>query len=218
MQFNNLLKLYKTKEGKILFLGFFLILVLSLFIFISYFFNPEFSNKISGMIVTNIAVGRVPSLSFGYASQLSHFEVIVTNILVEMILVTILYPMFVFSYKDMLHIKFLEKFFDDVKNYQIKYKDKFDKYGVIGLFVFIFIPFWMTGPIVGSIIGYLLGMKHFNIMLIVFIATSISISIWGILLNELIVILNMINTSLVWFILVFIIVLFIFIKFLKKGN
>lgn len=211
-----LIKLFKTESGKILLIGIFLIIFLSIFIFVWYFIDPSFSNKISGMVVTNIAVGRVPSLSFGYASELSHFEVIFTNIYVEMILVTILYPMFVFSYNDILHIKFLEKFFEDAKKYQQKNQALFDRYGVIGLFIFVFIPFWMTGPIVGSIVGYLLGMKHYKVMLIVFGATSVAITLWGLLLNELIVLLNMVNASLIWFILAFIVLAFVINRIVKS--
>lgn len=218
MKFIQVKELFKTPEGKVLFVGIFLVIALSLFIFVSYFFDSTFSHKISGMVVTNIAVGRVPSLSFGYASQLSHFEVIFTNIYVEMILVTIIYPMFVFSYNDMLHIKFLEKFFEHAKNYQNKHKDLFDKYGVIGLFVFVFIPFWMTGPIVGAIVGYLIGMRHYKVMLIVFGATTVAITLWGLLLNELIVLLNMINTSLIWFILAAVVLIFVVVRVFKSIS
>ena len=31
---------------------------------------------------------------------------------------------------------------------------KLRKFGIAGLFVFVFAPFWMTGPVVGAIIGW----------------------------------------------------------------
>ena len=206
----------QTNHGKILFFGIFLVVLLSGFIFIYYFIDAEFANKISAMVVANIAVGRVPSLSLGYASQLSHFWVISTNIYIEMVMVTLLYATFVFSYNNMLQIRFLDNFFKKVEEYKIQYAEFFDKYGILGLFVFVFIPFWMTGPIVGAIIGYLIGLRHITVMITVFIATIFAMSMWGLLLNELITVMNMFDSSIIWFVLVIVIVLILGAKFYRR--
>lgn len=215
MKLSELKKILYMDEGKILLLGVFLFLSLSLFIFVAYAINSDFANKISGMVLTNIAVGRVPSLSFGYASNLSHFTVICTNVLVEMIMVTVIYSAFVFSFNNIINIKILEKFFNDVQEFKKKHESFFQKYGTMGLFIFVFIPFWMTGPIVGSIIGYLIGINHYKIIFIVSIATIIAVSMWGLLLNELVVVLNMIDTSLVWLIVVILIGVVLLLNFRK---
>lgn len=219
MNLLGLKKIIQTVEGRILLSGIVLFLLLSVFIFICYYIDGELANKISGMVITNIAVGRVPSLSFGYASNLSHLVVISTNVLVEMIMVTIIYSIFIFSFNNIIKVEFLENFFNKIEDYKIKHEKIFNKYGTLGLFLFVFIPFWMTGPIVGSIIGYLIGFKHSKTISIVFIATIIAVSIWGILLNELVVILNMIDTSLVWLFFVGLVVVVILFNFRKlfKG-
>jgi uncharacterized membrane protein len=217
---NAILNNLDKAEVRILLFGFVVIISFGLFIFAYSFIDSEFANKISAMAVANVAVGRVPSLSLGYASELSHLPVIATNVVVEMTMVMILYPIFVFSFNNILHVKFLEKFFDSVHELQQKHKDKFDKYGVYGLFVFVFIPFWMTGPIVGSIIGFLIGINHYKVITIVFIATIFAISLWGLVLREFIDVLNAIDTSLIWYILAFAIVLILLFKikdkFIKK--
>ena len=69
-----------------------------------------------------------------------------------MILVTLIYPLFVYSFKGMVKIKILEEFFTEIKEKRKNYQSYFDKYGKLGLFIFVFIPFWMTGPIVGVIV------------------------------------------------------------------
>ncbi|MEA3290602.1 MAG: small multi-drug export protein [Campylobacterota bacterium] len=217
MNFNYYVDIFNTKHGKILLLGISMVILLSIFIFVYYFIDPDFANKISAMVVTNIAVGRVPSLSLGYASGLSHLAVIFTNVYIEMVMVTLLYSAFVFSYNNIIKVNFLDTFFKKIHDYKEKYSVLFDKYGVLGLFIFVFIPFWMTGPIVGAIIGYLLGLRHFIVMSIVLIATVIAMTIWGLLLNELVVFMNMINSSFVWFILVIVIVGILVVR-LKKTD
>jgi len=214
------LKHYKTilatSHGKILLLGIVLVIFLSGLILTFYFIDSTFANKISAMVIANIAVGRVPSLSLGYASELSHFWVIATNVYIEMIMVTLIYATFVFRYKNIVQMNYLDSFFKKIKKYKIKYTILFDKYGILGLFVFVFIPFWMTGPIVGAIIGYLIGLRDVTIMITVFIATIIAMIMWGLLLDELITFMNMFNSSIVWFILVLGIVLFLAIKLYRR--
>jgi hypothetical protein len=58
-------------------------------------------------------------------------------------------------------------------------------FGIAGLFVFVFVPFWMTGPVVGAIIGFLIGLRPWVNLLVVLVSTYIAIAIWGLLLNEL---------------------------------
>ncbi|MCD4757453.1 MAG: small multi-drug export protein [Arcobacteraceae bacterium] len=214
------LKHYKTilatSHGKILLLGIVLVIFLSGFILTFYFIDSTFANKISAMVIANIAVGRVPSLSLGYASELSHFWVIATNVYIEMTMVTLLYATFVFRYQNIVQMNYLDSFFKKIKKYKIKYTILFDKYGILGLFVFVFIPFWMTGPIVGAIIGYLIGLRDVTIMITVFIATIIAMIMWGLLLDELITFMNMFNSSVIWFILVLGIVLFLAIKLYRR--
>ncbi len=171
----------------------------------------DLANKITGMVFSNLFVGRVPSLSFGYASELSHFVVITTNIITEAILVAIIYPLFVFSFKGILKIKVLENFFNEVQSKKQLHQEKFDKYGKFGLFFFVFIPFWMTGPIVGAIIGFLIGINLYTVIIIVLVATVIAISLWGFFLQEIIDFLLIFDTQLVWSILfVFVIILLFF--------
>jgi hypothetical protein len=64
-------------------------------------------------------------------------------------------------------------------------RGKMHNLGYVGLFVFVFMPFWMTGPVVGSIIGYLLGIRPWVNIAVVLSATCIAIGLWGLLLNEL---------------------------------
>lgn len=207
-----------SQQGMIFLLGVSLVALLGIFISLYYFIDPDFVHKVSAMVVTNVIVGRVPSLSLGYASGLSHFEVIITNVYTEMIMVTFIYSAFIFSYHNILRVRFLEKFFRKSHEYREKYAYFFDKFGIVGLFVFVFIPFWMTGPIVGAIIGYLIGLRHFTVIATVFIATLIAVSLWGLLLHELVALLNLVNNSLIWVVLILVLLLTVAAKMWSKKN
>lgn len=209
-------KLFQGKSGNIFLFGLFLTFLLIVFVISMYQINVVLANKITSMIFTNLFVGRVPSLSFGYASDLSHLIVISTNVITELILVSCLYPLFVLSFNNILKIEFLEDFFDKVKAKKQEHQKIFDQYGKFGLFIFVFIPFWMTGPIVGSIFGFLIGMRHYTTMVIVFIATTIAITLWGLFLEEIIGLLMLFDMQIVWILLLFLISALLFYRFKNK--
>lgn len=211
---NNILRnIFAGKTGNILMLGIFLIFVLIVGIIVSYQVDTAFTTKITGMIFTNLFVGRVPSLSLGYASSLSSFWVIGINVMTELILVFVLYPLFVLSLSGMLKFRVLEKFFKEVEAKKEEHKVTFNKYGRFGLFVFVFIPFWMTGPIVGAMVGYMLGLKHYSIMWIVFVATFIAISLWALFLQEIIDVLLLFDAQLLWKVLLSAVILIVIFRY-----
>lgn len=194
-------KLFQGKAGNIFIFGLFLFFCLLLFIIISYRIDITFANKITGIVLTNVLVGRVPALSFAYAVELSHIVAISINVLIELILVCIIYPLFVLSFNGILKIELLENFFNTIKTKKKKHQKSFDRYGGFGLFLFVFIPFWMTGPIVGAIIGFLIGLKHYTIIAVVAFSTFIAISLWGLFLQEIIDFLLAFDSEFIWLVL-----------------
>ncbi|NQY23412.1 MAG: small multi-drug export protein [Campylobacteraceae bacterium] len=194
-------KLFQGKAGNIFIFGLFLFFCLLLFIIISYRIDITFANKITGIVLTNVLVGRVPALSFAYAVELSHIVAISVNVLIELILVCIIYPLFVLSFNGILKIELLENFFNTIKTKKKKHQKSFDRYGSFGLFLFVFIPFWMTGPIVGAIIGFLIGLKHYTIITVVAFSTFIAISLWGLFLQEIIDFLLAFDSEFIWLVL-----------------
>jgi uncharacterized membrane protein len=211
-------EIINTSQGKVLLFGVFLVLFLVGFLSIYYFIDVDFSNKIAAMVVTNIIVGRVPSLSLGYASGLDHIWVIGTNVYIEMVMAAFFYAAFVFSYNNITQIRYLNTFFTKIGEYRIKYANLFDKYGIFGLFIFVFSPFWMTGPSVGSIMGYLIGLRPVTTIVTVLFATIIAMSIWGLLLNELVTFMNMISSSFIWIVLGIVALLAVILRLVIKKE
>jgi hypothetical protein len=53
------------------------------------------------------------------------------------------------------------------------------------VFAFVWFPFWMTGPVVGSVIGFLLGLPVWLNMTVVLAGTYIAIFCWALFLRQL---------------------------------
>ncbi len=177
-------KLLATSEGRILEIGLILVLLFITALGVGYLRFPEKAHIFTGMSATNILFGRAAGISFGYSFELSNVLVICTNIIIETILVLIFYPLFVFSWSSILVIKPFRRIMKRTSIAAEAHQDTIRKYGIIGLFMFVWIPFWMTGPMVGCAVGYLLGLSPWKNLTIVLSSTCLAVICWALLLRE----------------------------------
>ena len=176
--------LLRSSEGRLLLLGVMLAFIYTFWLGIKLLFSPNESQVLIGMTATELMFGRAAAMAFGYTLGLGHKTVIPICIIIETILVLIFYPLFVFSWRHLLVIKWLKNIFERVQKSAETHKEKVQKYGVIGLFVFVWFPFWMTGPVVGTAIGFLLGLRIWLNMTVVLAGTYMAIVGWAFLLRQ----------------------------------
>jgi len=215
---SNLTRFVSSQEGKIFAIGILMLLTYIFSVASVYLFSTRDGNSLVVMSFTNLFFGRAAGISYGYTVNFSDMVIIVFNIAIELITVLIVYPLFVMGWHKSINIKALRHFFITVKKQRIKYKDFFEKYGKYGLFLFVWFPFWMTGPVVGSIIGFLIGIKHYITISIVLAGTSLAIVIWTYFLKELIIMLNYISSYGAYIVLVLFVTIAIAIKFVRGKN
>lgn len=172
-------ELLRTGEGRILLLGFALAIAGLIIMAILAFWSPATSQMIGTMALFNIIFGRAVSMSIGYAGGYGHSLVVPVNMWVETILVLLFYPVFVLSMNRLVVFPKLKRFIDQAHAAAERHYDKVHRYGIIGLFVFVWFPFWMTGPVVGSAIGYLLGFPAWLTLSVVLIGTYIAMAGWA---------------------------------------
>jgi uncharacterized membrane protein len=178
--------LLASPEGRLLLAGATLAFVYIFWLGIKLLFSPpEESHLLIGITAIGLLFGRATAMAFGYTVEMGHSTVIPICIIIETILVLIFYPLFVFSWRHLLVIKSLKNIFERTQKSAEKHKDKVQRYGVIGLFLFVWFPFWMTGPVVGSVIGFLLGLKVWLNMTVVIAGTCAAIFGWAFFLRQL---------------------------------
>jgi uncharacterized membrane protein len=175
--------LFSSPEGRLLIAGVGLGLIFIAWISSNFALSPEMAQMLIGLLATQIMFGRATSMSFGYAAGLGHSVVVPVNMLIETILVFTFYPLFVFSWRHIVEIRRLKKIIERTRRAAERHKNVIRKYGVVGLFVFVWFPFWMTGPFVGSIIGFMLGIRLWVNMTVVLSGTFLAMIGWAVLLK-----------------------------------
>lgn len=175
----------RSVEGRILLVGVALALIYTFWLVIKLLLSPEQGQILIGMTATDIMFGRAAGMAFGYSLGLEHITVIPICMTIETVLVLICYPLFVLSWRHLLVINWLKNIFEKIHKSAETHKAKIQRYGIIGLFVFVWFPFWMTGPVVGCVIGFLLGLRVWLNMSVVLAGTYVAIFGWALFLHQL---------------------------------
>ncbi|MDP1863001.1 MAG: small multi-drug export protein [Thiobacillus sp.] len=177
--------LFASTEGRLLGVGLALAGLMLLAFGIGWYLFPDSALTYAAITGLNLTIGRAAGMSFGYASGLGHTQVIPLSMLVETIKVLVVYPLFVLSWRHLITLRRLQSFVTRLHHAAELGGGAVRKYGIVGLFVFVFVPLWMTGPVVGAIIGFLIGLRPWVNVAVVLSATYVAIGVWGLLLNEL---------------------------------
>lgn len=175
-------QLFKTTEGRILLLGIAIALAGLIVMGLVAFWSPQTSSMMGAMSFTNLIFGTIVSMSIGYAAGYGHALVITVNIWVETVMVLLFYPLFVLSMRKLVEFPRLRQFLTRTQTAAERHHDKVRRYGIAGLFIFVWFPFWMTGPVVGSAIGYLLGLPAWLTLSVVLAGTYAAMVGWAYLL------------------------------------
>lgn len=175
--------LLTSTEGIIFIVGISISLLFIGWLGATFIFSPEKAQLLAAITAFEILFGRAACMALGYSLQFKHPTVISICIVLETTLVLISYPLFVFSWKHLLEIKRLKKIFDKIHKAAVTHQDKVRKYGIIGLFAFVMFPFWMTGPVVGSVIGFLMALPAWLNLLTVLGGTYAAIFCWAFILH-----------------------------------
>lgn len=178
-------QLFNTTEGHILFAGILVALIGFVLMGLVAVRSPQTAHMIGAMSFFNLTFGRAVSMSIGYAGGYGHAVVLTVNIWVETVLVLLFYPVFVFSMRKLVVFPKLKRHLERTRAAAERHSDTVRRYGIIGLLVFVWFPFWMTGPVVGCAIGYMLGMSPRLTITVVLTGTYIAMGGWAFLMFDL---------------------------------
>ena len=171
-----------SAEGKVLLLG---LLVLGVYVGGMLMVRAESAqdfNKLWTMTTTHVFLGRAAGLSIGYQHGFSPRLLILCNAAIETFMVLLFYPFFVFSCHRLIVIGPLEDTMARVRGAAEAHRATIKKFGVPGLLAFVLFPFWMTGPLVGSIIGFIIGLNPWVNLSVVLSGTYLAIICWAVAL------------------------------------
>jgi uncharacterized membrane protein len=133
------------------------LILLAVTLVLAAFWSARIAPLLAAVGATNLVFGRVTAMSLGYATGLDLFSVMIINAVIETLLVLVFYPLLLFSWRQLIEVGHVASFLQTVRGSAGRHKETIRRYGLIGLFLVVWSPIRMTGPVVGCGIGILLG-------------------------------------------------------------
>jgi uncharacterized membrane protein len=177
-------RILATTEGKILLAGVLMIVCWLGVILLSRAVGPLLPRKLLTMTTSHVLFGRAAGMAQGYTSRLPGWIVMLSSMYIETFFTFISFPLFVLSYRNLMVLRPLEVTLGRARRAAETHKATILKFGIPGLLFFVWFPLWMTGPVVGAVIGYLIGLRHRVNMLVVLSSTYLAILCWGLALDR----------------------------------
>ena len=148
--------LFQTTEGKLFLLGSFMAMVLLVVVGVYGFIDSHISKILFFVFLTHVVGSRAGGIGLCILNGFNPITTIAFNFYIELLIVCFTYSGFVLSTTNYLKIEWLKKIMNQLAIKALEQKEKISSYGWIGIFTFVMIPLPVTGPVVGSIVGYML--------------------------------------------------------------
>ena len=123
------------------------------------FLKPEPYAQGWRLVLELAVLGHVVNVADGISNGFSKTYLLVQSGLQDIILVLIVYPWVVRGYQGMETRGWAGKSINNFRKSAEKHQKYVEPFGAIGLWIFVFFPFWSTGALVGAVIGYLIGLR-----------------------------------------------------------
>lgn len=172
-------RLLAGAEGKLLAVGLAMALAIAAAVGVGLMLAPAATLDYAAVIGLNLVVGRAAGMSYGIARDLGMPEVVLVNVFVETAQVLVVYPLFVLGWQELIDTRRIAPMLERLHAAAESGRGGVRRFGIAGLFVFVFMPFWMTGPVVGAIIGFLLGLRVAVSLAVVLSATTLAIVVYA---------------------------------------
>lgn len=146
---------------------------------------PESYGHVWKLFLAHLVAGRPGNIALGFEYGVPLWFLFVQCFIQGILNLFLLYPLVIAGYRRAVVSRILGATLAKVRTAADKYKSLVAPYGAIGLVLFVVFPLWSTGPLVGAVIGYLLGMRARVAFASVILGNLIAVAIWILFFDQL---------------------------------
>ncbi|MCK5862966.1 MAG: small multi-drug export protein [Candidatus Hydrogenedentes bacterium] len=130
------------------------------------------------IILLTIFFGRAAAVGTGLKLGFGPFFLFYQAVIADIFIMLYIYPLFVRNYHHLTRVPYIGGYLDNLHKVALGYKTRVARYGIPGLMLFIIFPFWSTGVLVGSIVGYLIGLPAIATIVSITLGNTLAIGAW----------------------------------------
>ncbi len=150
---------------------------------LAYVDHPQWQSVFT-MAVAHMIAGKGVSVVQGLAVGLHPLVILILATVADMVLMLLAYPVFVFTYEHFFETALFQRHMRGMFESAQRRMDRIGRFKVFGVFMFVWLPFWMTGVLAGSILGYTLGLRSWVTLSTAALGTFTSIVVWLFFSNQ----------------------------------
>jgi uncharacterized membrane protein len=155
----------------------FLVTMLLLFVILGIKVGSPYDN-VWQLVLAHIVSGRAGNVGLGLMQGFNNYFLLYQCCMVDFIIMFYVYPLFVSGYQHLSAWPFIGLGLKRTHELALEHKKRIAPYGAVGLMLFVIFPFWSTGPLVGVLVGYLLGMSTRLTFTTVIVGDIIAVAAW----------------------------------------
>jgi len=199
----------KTQEALIFGLGVLCAVAIAVWFVILGYGDPRRAGVIPATLVAHLTGGRAAGIAFGLSAGLSRTQMIVLGSLTETTVVCLFFSLFSLSFKKLITARstFLTETMLQLHASASRRRRQLLKWGIPGLILFVWFPFFMTGPVVGSVLGFVLGMRPWVTVSTVLGGTVLALISWTFLIDPLVTWVNSVGEFVPLMVVLFLLIL-----------
>jgi len=172
------MKFFKSGEGRIFVVGCCMIGLWLVTIAVLLHRGHAMWSQMLTMGFAHMLAGRAASIAQGTQAGMPSALIAVLATYTDVMVMFIVYPTLVFSYKHLFERPFFKKHMKPVFEAAQKKMTRLRRFEIVGVFLFVWFPFWMTGIIMGAVLGFLLGLRTWVNMTTVILGTLSAVIGW----------------------------------------
>lgn len=139
---------------------------------------PEPYADVWQLILTHMVAGRAGNVGYGLELGFSPVFLLFQCAVQDFIILLLCYPLIVAGYRKAVEWPYIGSTLEGIRQSADKHKTRIEPFGVVGLMVFVIFPFWSTGPLVGAVVGFLIGMRTWVAFTSVMVGNVIAVALW----------------------------------------
>lgn len=120
--------------------------------------HPEPYRNVWALVVAHFTGGRMANALLGAKLGFSNAVILYQSCIVDLIVMLFAYPLFLMGYERFARIPIFGTAIASAHEMAMRHQERVRPLGTAGVLLFVITPVWGTGPLVGVIVGYILGL------------------------------------------------------------
>lgn len=140
--------------------------------------RPDPYAQVWQLYVAHMVTGGAGNIGYGLELEFPSWFLMIQCTGQDILILYLFYPLLMAGYKRATERRFLGQILMKIRKSAQGHRAKIARWGIPGLMVFVVFPFWSTGPLVGAVVGFLVGMRTRVTFTAVILGNIVAVALW----------------------------------------